>query len=298
MRTRNDSRRNVVVFILDQLRRDYLSAYGCEGVPTPNIDRLAGEGVVHDRAIANAPACGPGWFTLMTGRYASDHRVWANDLPVREGLEYLPQRMTDSGYLTGTFGKMHHWPVDDLRGFAVSHLLDGRLQGSDEYTQWLRSKRPDAESWWNVEDFQWTLEPEEYYEHWTASRAIDFINANARDADEKPLLAWLTFQGPHQPFDPPRSVAGTCDLEKLPPVVDFQPTTFDHPIVEARSARVSPDYKDAEGLNKRRQAYAEMILFIVFLYSSGRRWPGIHPLPSLAANRRILSDFDPTRIGV
>ena len=42
---------NILVFLCDQLRPDFLRLYGCEAVPTPNLDRLAGEGVVFDHAI-------------------------------------------------------------------------------------------------------------------------------------------------------------------------------------------------------------------------------------------------------
>ncbi|MBB6430309.1 sulfatase family protein [Algisphaera agarilytica] len=254
-------RRNVFVFLCDQLRSDFLSCYGCAGVPTPNLDRLAANGVVFDRAIAQSPVCGPGRASMMTGRFVSDHGVWANDLPERPGLEYLPQRMANNGYTTGAFGKLHHTPGLDTKGFHIGQLFEeGRLGDQDHYFQWLKARRPEITGVWNIENGQFAFEPEEYYEHWIASRTIDFIDQHAQD--EAPMFAWVSFQGPHQPYDPPSTVVGACDPEKLPPVVNFAPESFPHSSLETRSARVLPVFKDKPALDQLRIAYAEMIVFI------------------------------------
>ncbi|MEM6560120.1 MAG: sulfatase-like hydrolase/transferase, partial [Planctomycetota bacterium] len=166
------------------------------------------------------------------------------------------------GYLTGAFGKLHNWPIDDLRGFTFDKRMEMRLPGADDYSQWLRTKYDTSHSWWSNENYRWTLEPEDHYEFWSTSQAVDFIKANAGDTAAKPLFAWLQFQSPHEPFDPPTSVAGMVDADKLPPVVQFDPGTFDHPVVEARSARVPPEWKDREHSTKRRVAYGEMIAFL------------------------------------
>lgn len=204
-------RRNVVVILCDQLRTDYLSAYGGQGVPTPNIDRLARHGVVFDRAITQAPVCAPARATMMTGRYVSDHQMWTNNIPPREGLEYLGERMTANGYATGAFGHLHHWPVDDPRGFQRVSCFNARTP----YLEWLQQRHPEATRIWNVQDYTFKYSEEDYYEHWIASEAIDFITEQA--STEQPWLAWISFQGPHGPYDPPREVKGSCDPQVLPP---------------------------------------------------------------------------------
>ncbi|MEM1108593.1 MAG: sulfatase-like hydrolase/transferase [Planctomycetota bacterium] len=256
-----ETRRNVVVFLCDQLRRDFLSCYGGSGVPTPNLDRLANQGVVFDRAIAQSPVCGPGRASMMTGRFVSDHGVWANDLPPRPGLDFLPQRMNDRGYITGAFGKLHHTPGEDTKGFAVDHLFEeGRLGDRDPYFQWLKERHPEITGVWNIDQEKFAFEDEDYYEHWIASRAIDFIEDHA--GGDAPLFAWVSFQGPHQPYDPPASVVGSCDPAALPPVIDFKPQSLPNPILDARRARVLPVFNNRAALDKLRVAYAEMIVFI------------------------------------
>lgn len=262
-RSTSPNARNVVVFLCDQLRRDYLSLYGGRGVPTPNLDRLASMGVVFDRAISQSPVCGPSRATMMTGRYPSDHGVWTNDVPFREGLEYLPQRMNARGYRTGAFGKLHHTPGRDTKGFRVHHAFEeGRLGDDDDYLKWLRTRHPEAERF-NHADQRFLFEDEDYYEHWIASRAIDFIGAtNADAASDDPFFAWVSFQGPHGPYDPPKSVAGTCDAALLPPVTDRDAQSFVSPTLASRSARMSDDFRGEDSLNRLRVAYAEMIVFI------------------------------------
>ena len=55
----SSNRRNVVMIMCDQLRPDFLHAYGADFIPTPNIDALAAEGVVFDNAITASTVCAP-----------------------------------------------------------------------------------------------------------------------------------------------------------------------------------------------------------------------------------------------
>jgi arylsulfatase len=251
------AKRNLLVILCDQLRPDFLTVYGGRGVPTPNIERLAAMGVVFERAITVSTVCAPSRASMMTGRYVSDHQVWSNDLPFREGLEYLAQRMGALGYATGAFGKLHHYPARDSKGFHVFEPMEeGRLGEQEPYFQWLKARHPEITGIWNHQDHTFDFSEEEYYEHWIASRAIEFIRAQR----EQPFLAWVSFQGPHTPFDPPREVKGSCDPSALP-----------RPLVWPKG-QVSPDiplYREVtaavpglEAIMKIRLAYAEMIVAI------------------------------------
>lgn len=55
--TTNNSRRNVVMILCDELRADFLNAYGADFIPTPNIDALAANGVTFDNAITASTVC-------------------------------------------------------------------------------------------------------------------------------------------------------------------------------------------------------------------------------------------------
>jgi arylsulfatase len=251
------NRRNIVVFLCDQLRPDFLSIYGCKGVPTPNLDRLAREGIVFDRAITVSTVCAPARASMMTGRYVSDHQVWTNDVPFRDGMEYLAERMNEAGYRTGAFGKLHHYPALDAKGFEVfAPMEENRLGEDSPYYQWLKERYPDAQGDFNLDGLNFRYSEKDYYEQWIADRALDFIGSSK----DKPFLAWISFQGPHGPFDPPKEVSGSCDASQLPSVLCRNPDETISSVVQTRSATVQlPEGSDWELL---RVKYAEMIVAI------------------------------------
>ncbi|MFW6039177.1 MAG: sulfatase-like hydrolase/transferase, partial [bacterium] len=101
-----------------------MSLYGCRAIPTPHLDRLAREGVVFESAISSSPICGPARAGMMTGLYPTQHGVWANGHAFRPGLEFLAERMNEAGYQTAAFGKLHHEPVTDTKGFKHAQLME------------------------------------------------------------------------------------------------------------------------------------------------------------------------------
>jgi len=253
-----ETSRNVVVVLCDQLRPDFLPLYGCEALALPNIDRLAERGTVFDNAITQSTVCAPARATLMTGRYVSDHGVWTNDVPFREGVDYVAERMNDAGYATGAFGKLHHYPPEDVKGFGeAAQLEEGRLGEDEPYLQWLRERHPDVTSLWNYEDREFRFERDEYHEHWIASRAIDFLDQRANEDD--PFFAWVSFQGPHGPLDPPSEVKGSVDVDSLPAPLERDDDLA--PVARYRKA-LGPDFETEEGIMARREAYAEIIVEI------------------------------------
>ncbi|MEM7807626.1 MAG: sulfatase-like hydrolase/transferase [Planctomycetota bacterium] len=252
----DSQRRNVLVILCDQLRKDFLPAYGCEAIQTPAIDRLAAMGVTFDRAIT-MPVCAPARATMMTGRYPSDHGVWSNDIPFRPGVDFVADRMNALGYRTGCFGKLHHAPADDVKCFQVHRQVEeGRLGERDDYLKWLRQRHPEAKQF-NLKPgrYEFAFDEEEHCEHWIASEAIAFLN----DSDPRPSFTWVSFQGPHDPLDPPASVVGSCDTSKLPTPVPTQELEVD---VHATRRCILGLRHDDPNILARRTAYAESIVFI------------------------------------
>lgn len=260
-------RRNVVVFLCDQLRPDFLEIYGCEGVPTPNINRLAKEGVVFDQAITQSPCCAPARACMMTGRYVSDHQVWTNDLPFRDGLEYLPQRMNELGYSTAAFGKLHHFPADDAKGFQhVRQMEEGRLGDGEPYLRWLQERHPDvndifAEGIPDRKEYEFPFGEEDYYEHWIASETIAFLQYHLASESSSPFFVWVSFQGPHGPADPPAEVKGTIESDALPRPIQRLETNIPeiHRYYEVTDGRGTAD---PNAIMAIREVYAEMIAAI------------------------------------
>ena len=114
---------NILLVYPDQMRYD---AMGCAGNPvikTPNIDRLAAEGVHFSEAYTSYPICCPFRASVLTGKYAQGHGMVQNHFPLAGGQGFLAEYLRDAGYRTGYIGKWHleGGPKPD---YQTDHLLD------------------------------------------------------------------------------------------------------------------------------------------------------------------------------
>ncbi|MCG6156097.1 sulfatase [Rubinisphaera margarita] len=108
-----DSRPNVLFIICDDLNCD-LGCYGDDRVESPNIDRLAEQGVRFDRAYCQFALCGPSRASFMTGLYPDQTLVKRNAIYIREHLpnvKTMSQMFRDAGYLATRIGKIYHYNV-------------------------------------------------------------------------------------------------------------------------------------------------------------------------------------------
>ncbi len=250
--------KNVIVILCDQLRPDYLSCYGCEQIKTPNIDALAQDGVLFERSTTISPVCAPARASMMTGRYVSDHNVWANDMPFRDGMEYIATRMKENGYRCGAFGKLHHYPPKDSKDFDVALLMEeSRLTVEDDYYKYIHELHPDIKNLYAMDEtghFKYSLD--EYYEHWIANSAMNFIE----DSKEQPAFAWVSFQGPHTPLDAPKD-NGISSVKSMPipEHLDFEPPCE---VVKYRKSREGYRDNAIENVQKYLEEYAQLIELI------------------------------------
>ncbi len=99
--------RNVLFVMADQLRADYLSAYGHPTLKTPNIDALAARGMRFTRAYVQSPVCGPARMSYYTGRYVTSHGATWNNIPLSVGEWTLGDYVRPLGPRVGLVGKTH-----------------------------------------------------------------------------------------------------------------------------------------------------------------------------------------------
>ena len=105
---------NVVLIYIDDLGYGDLGCYGCTDIPTPNIDRLAAEGVRCTASYIIAPPCCPSRCTLMMGQYGQRFGKYgmSRGLPIPEDRPTLARFLRDHGYATGQIGK---WDIGTKR---------------------------------------------------------------------------------------------------------------------------------------------------------------------------------------
>ena len=102
-------RPNVIILMADQLRYESCGYAGDEKAMTPNIDRLAEEGMSFDNYVVNTPVCAATRATLWTGTYASTHGMVVNELRINPNDVALGDLLTAKGYSCDYIGKWHLW---------------------------------------------------------------------------------------------------------------------------------------------------------------------------------------------
>ena len=98
---------NIVVILADDMAWDDLGAFGNKNVRTPNLDRLAAEGMTFEQAFLTISSCSPSRASILTGRYP--HETDAEELhwPIPKSQITFTQRLKGAGYWVGSAGKWH-----------------------------------------------------------------------------------------------------------------------------------------------------------------------------------------------
>ncbi len=123
------TRPNIILVLCDDHRWDALSMLGHPFLKTPNMDRMAHEGVQFSNSFVTTSLCSPSRASILTGLFAHNHGVVDNYHEVDAGLTFFPQRLQETGYETAFIGKWHMGDVDDpQRGF--DHWVAFRGQGT------------------------------------------------------------------------------------------------------------------------------------------------------------------------
>lgn len=196
-----DNRPNIVFIMADDLGYGELGCYGCADIKTPNIDKLAADGIRFTDFYANAPVCSPTRIALLTGQY--QQRLGFDDaLYYQEkgrGLPVNGQTIADdlgsAGYVTGLFGKWHvgydfeRRPIQ--QGFDI---FFGILGGNHHYFKHM--DRIGVHDLWLGND---TVKREGYTTHLITKEAIKFIEKNKDD----PFFLYLSHLAPHFPYQGP-----------------------------------------------------------------------------------------------
>ncbi len=226
----NRKRPNILWVCTDQQRSDTLGCYGNSFVNTPNIDKLAENGVIFENAYTQNPICSPSRACFLTGRYPRTTRCRQNGQSIHKDEKLISKILADDGYVCGLSGKLHlsavhptvtkamEKRIDD--GYSVFNFSPGVHKGwpAQDYFLWLKEKGIEFEIK-KVKDSNLVYHgmDEEYHQvKWAVDKAMLFMEACGENKD--PWMFSINVFDPHHPFDPPKKY-----LDKYMDILDEIP---------------------------------------------------------------------------
>ena len=209
-----DKIRNILFIMADQLRWDYLSCYGHPHLNTPNIDRLANQGVLFESAFVQSPVCGPSRASFYTGRTVFSHGSTWNQVPLPIGELTMGDYLRQVGIKTAVVGKTHMKPdtegmerlgitketeiglIVSEPGFDPYERDDGlhpnkqikNYKNPLSYNQWLNSLGYEGENPWD----SWANSSEGKNGEILSGWKLRNSNKPARVAEEHSETAYMT----------------------------------------------------------------------------------------------------------
>lgn len=215
---------NVVVLFPDQMRAQSLPLYGEHQIDTPNIDRLASEGVVLDNAIANCPVCTPSRAMLVTGRYPQTTGHLINTTRTRHSEISIGDTFGHWGYRTAWVGKWHlHtglWPAIDRLPQHPDWVPHGRDRLGFDYWRAYNQHMVYFDGFVHKGDWN--------YERWDGYETDGLLNYGFEFMDQAGEDPFLLCLSPHPPHYTPFEFAPASYYEKLPEDLRLPANVPDH----------------------------------------------------------------------
>ncbi len=216
---------NILLIMTDQQRFDSLGCYGSQVVPTPNLDRLAEQGVLFTNAYVTNPVCTPNRASIFTGKHLPGHGVYRLHDNLPEDEICFPYRLRQAGYETALIGKFHvssrlyeakkRHPYDGFNIYEWCHDPGLHFDSAfNEYSKWLASKNSNFYKKYKHEGKKLTHIPRKYHmTHWVAERTINFIKQSDKNI---PFFCAMSLFDPHDPYaDYPEEMVGLINEGEL-----------------------------------------------------------------------------------
>ncbi len=241
----NSSKPNILFIMADQHRFDYLGSAGASFLNTPNLDRIAECGVRFTQCTTNSPVCAPARIGLATGLQPSRLGSVDNSSFLPRSVQTYYQRLRDHGYRVGCIGKLDLAKPDHYNGrygdrpcvfgwgFTHPEECEGKMHAGSSptpigpYTYYLQEqgllqafyedyRKRSAKGWIKDASHDSVLPVAAFEDVYIGRRAAEWI---ASIPDDFPWHYFVSFVGPHDPFDPPTEYADRYRQAEMPDAI-------------------------------------------------------------------------------
>lgn len=191
----NNKKKRVILIMTDTTRKDMLGCYGNPKMITPNLDRLATEGIRYENAYTCQPVCGPARSALFTGTFPHSNGMVTNSIAMGDNVKTIGQRLSDQDIHCGYIGKWHLDGTDYFgngicpEGWDANYWYDMRRY-LEELTEEERVKSRQMET-----AFDPDLTEEFTYAHRCTDRAVRFLE----EFQEEDFFLTVSYDEPHGP---------------------------------------------------------------------------------------------------
>lgn len=222
---------NILMILVDDLR-PAIGAYGDSMAITPNMDKLATNGLLFEQAYCNQAVCGPSRFNLLLGSRSTSSGIYHFGRNFRDyypDAVTLPQYFKQHGYHTESMGKVFHFghgTRGDSLSWSVPHHKDLVIEYVDPTSkkegltreealfsnmEWGYSRSLPRGLAWESPD----VDDEAYADGRVANRAVERLRGLKSEPDQPFFLA-VGFARPHLPFSVPQKYWDLYEADKLP----------------------------------------------------------------------------------
>ena len=233
---------NIVIYLSDDHGWEYLGCYGNTDIQTPNLDRIAHEGMRFTQAFTPTPTCAPSRSTLYSGLYPARHGAMGNHTECHPNIDTLPKLLRELGYRVAIAGKTH---VKPAKLFDFEYI-GGFLPKRDEHHRKYRAEGLDT------------------------APVENFLSSHRRENPKQPICLILGDSNPHVTWEPNRIYD--------PNALSLPPYIADTPIARKALANY---YQDITTMDSRigdidkmleQHGYTDNTLFI-YTTDHGSEWP-------------------------
>ena len=235
---------NIVLIVADDWAHMDLGIAGHPLLKTPNLDRLAAEGVRFTRAFTPNPICTPSRAALLTGQDCWTNGCYFFGMPIRPESKHFAQLFSRAGYETFYTGKWHNDALPSQRGFTAGKYIGGGGPGSGGHFKPM------------VRDFGGgnRRQIEQFDSELFTDAAVQFLDSRQPDPAEGghdqsrrpagPFLLFVSYMTPHDPWTPP----GKYATMYKPQAIELPPNFMPRPMNGSEPFKY---YTDWHGKNLR-----------------------------------------------
>ncbi len=202
-------RPNVILLLSDDHNYRALGCSGNESIRTPNLDRLAREGVYFSRCFNPNPICGPARAALYTGQDSWTNGVVRNGIPIAESSPVLPELLAGAGYETSFIGKWHN----DGKPWTRGYVSGGRCWAGGNFDQFEMT----------LTEFGGDEEMRTVAEGYSSTVFTDDAVAYLENDHADPFLLVVAYTVGHDAFLAPPGYEGRYSPEEVPLPPNFMP---------------------------------------------------------------------------